>query len=164
MADMFLPSRLSHLYPCWILQPQCLLFTPAFKHLFPYSSLCGCHHIQILETSLVLSLLRPISMLSPVQRMAVLLSARTEETHKTSSCWKWSQASWNQESSEPPTFCHGKKYSVLRVGPGPEVQNTPEHQTVTRSCNFTSVFTILHTVFLYEPVLPFITWYAMISS
>lgn len=117
MADMFLPSRLSHLYPCWILQPQCLLFTPAFKHLFPYSSWCGCHHIQILETSLVLSLLRPISMLSPVQRMAVLLSARTEETHETFSCWKWSQASWNQESSEPPTFCHGKKYSVLRVGP-----------------------------------------------
>lgn len=99
-----------------------LLFTPAFKHLFPYSSSCGCHHIQILETSLVLSRLSPVSMLSPVQRMAVLLSARTEETHETSSCWKWSQASWNQERREPPTFCHGKKYLVLRVGPGPEVQ------------------------------------------
>lgn len=138
-----------------------LLFTPAFKHLFPYSSWCDCHHIQIFETSLILSLLRPVSMLSSVQRIAVLLSARTEETHKTSSCWKWSQASWNQESSEPPTFYHGKKYLVLSVGPGPEVHNTQEHQTVTRSCDVTSVFTILHTVFLYDPVLAFVTWSAM---
>jgi hypothetical protein len=67
------------------------LWIPTWKCLFPSISWSGCGLIQILETSLILSLLRHISMLAS-EMTATLCSARTVETHETSRDWTRSQA------------------------------------------------------------------------
>lgn len=142
---MFLPYRLCHLYPCQILEipVSASLFAPTFKHLFPSSSWCGCD--QILETSLVPSLLRPVRMLVPVQMTTIL------HLHGQRKLTKHPDTESGATLLKPVIVSH--QLSLL---------------VVPQSSDFTSVFTILHTVFLYDPILPFITWsviyQAMISS